>query len=104
MAVLKEYMSNEGVKVKPAERKPVSALGDSITVGPDPVYHRVFPLHVIAVMSTRVFSNLIMKCHQQEQAVGKNKLCNNSPHECYNSCSLYVFPCVCVRLMSSILF
>lgn len=56
----------------------------------------VFLLRVIVVMSTCVFSNLIMKCHQQEQASGKNKLCHNSPHECCNSCSLCVFPCVCV--------
>lgn len=92
------------MKVKPAERKPAGALGDSITAGPDPVFRPVFPLHVTAVMSTRVFSNLIMKCHQQEQAVGKKTLCNNSPPECYNSCSLCVFPCVCVRLVSAILF
>lgn len=49
----------------------VSVLRDSITVYVDPVRRGVFPLHVIAVMSTRVFSNLIMKCHQQEQAEGK---------------------------------
>lgn len=46
-------------------------LRDSITVYLDPVCRCAFPLHVIAVMSTRVFSNPIMKCHQQEQAEGK---------------------------------
>lgn len=80
-----------GMKVKPTERKPVSALPAFITVYPDPACRPEFALHVIAVMSTRVFSNLIMKCHQQEQTAGKNKLCNNSPHECCNSCSSCVF-------------
>lgn len=49
----------------------VNVLGDSITVYLDPVRRRAFPLRVISVMSTRVFSNLITKCHQQEQAEGK---------------------------------
>lgn len=80
-----------GMKVKPTEHKPVSALTAFIAVYPDPACSREFALHVIAVMSTRVFSNLIMKCHQQEQTAGKNKLCNNSPHECCNSCSSCVF-------------
>lgn len=59
------------MKVKPTELKPVYGLGDSISVYPDPVCRSVFPLHVIAVMSTRVFFNLIIKCHQQEQSAGK---------------------------------
>lgn len=88
---LKVGTRQRGMKVKPTERKPVSALPAFITVYPDPACRREFALHVIAVMSTRVFSNLIMKCHQQEQTAGKNKLCNNSPHECCNSCSSCVF-------------
>lgn len=55
-------------KVKPTERKPVSALGDSVTVHPDPVCPRVFLLHVIAVMSTGVFSHLI------RNATSRNRL------------------------------
>lgn len=62
-----------GMEAKPTECKPVSALGAFITVNPDPACSREFALRVIAVMSTRVFSNLIIKCHQQEQTAGKNK-------------------------------
>lgn len=63
---------------------------------PDPTCVHEFALRVIAVMSTRFFSSLITKCHQQEQTAGQNKLCNNSPRRRCVSCVFVCFAaCLC---------
>lgn len=51
-------------------------------------------LRMLRMMSTHMFTNLIMKYHRQEQTKGKkNKLCNSSPRKLHYA---WIFVCFCV--------